>query len=70
MKASIAKGCPKVDVLSPLLCNLVMDNLWELNSDSYYTAGYADDITILINGNSLRQYQSLPDISVYSPTEV
>jgi hypothetical protein len=29
----------------------VDDLLWELNSNGYYTLGYADDIAILINGN-------------------
>jgi hypothetical protein len=41
-------------VLSPLLWSLVVDDLiWGLNSNGYYTVGYADDIAILINGNSI-----------------
>jgi hypothetical protein len=37
-------------VLSPLLWSLVMDDLISgLNSNGYYTVGYADDIAILIN---------------------
>jgi hypothetical protein len=42
---------PAGGVLSPLLWSLVVDELlWELNSNGYYTVGYADDIAILING--------------------
>jgi hypothetical protein len=44
-------GCPQGGVLSPLLWSLVVDDLiWGLNSNGYYTVGYADDIAILING--------------------
>jgi hypothetical protein len=38
-------------VLSPLLWSLVVvDLLWELNSNGYYTVGYDNDTAILING--------------------
>jgi hypothetical protein len=30
--------------------SLVVDDLWGLNKNCYYTVGYADDIAILING--------------------
>jgi hypothetical protein len=54
LRASAARGCPQGGVLSPLLCSFVVDNLlWELNSNGYYTVGYADDIAILINGKFL-----------------
>jgi hypothetical protein len=44
-----------VSVLLPLLWSLVVeDPLWGLNSNGYYTAGYADDIAILINGKFLQ----------------
>jgi hypothetical protein len=55
LRASI--GCPQGDFLSPLPWSLVVDDLWELNSDGYYTEGYANDTTILIKANSLTQYQ-------------
>jgi hypothetical protein len=51
LRASAARRCPQGGVLSPLLWSLVVDNLlWELNSNGYYTVGYADDLAILING--------------------
>ena len=47
------RGCPQGGVLSPLLWNLVVNSLIEyLNNMGYYTQGYADDIVILILGNS------------------
>lgn len=50
-RAIVAKGCPQGGVLSPLLWNLVVDSLIKrLNDRGYYTVGYADDITIIING--------------------
>jgi hypothetical protein len=50
LRASAGRGCPQGYVLSPLLWSLVVDDLlWELNSNSYYTVGYAEDIAILIN---------------------
>jgi hypothetical protein len=48
-----ARGCSQGRVLSPLLWSLVVDDLWGLNSNGYYTVGYADDIAILINGKFL-----------------
>jgi hypothetical protein len=48
--AFAARGCPQGGVLSPLLWSRVVDDLWGLNNDGYYTVGYADDTTILING--------------------
>ncbi|KAJ8711943.1 hypothetical protein PYW08_008897 [Mythimna loreyi] len=50
-RAMVAKGCPQGGVLSPLLWNLVADNLVKrLNTKGYFAVGYADDITIIING--------------------
>ena len=51
VRGTISRGCPQGGVLSPLLWNLVVDNLLcTLNSQNFYTIGYADDITILISG--------------------
>ena len=51
LQCVVSKGCPQGGVLSPLLWNLVVDSLlWTLNNQGFYTIGYADDITILING--------------------
>ncbi|CAF4826717.1 unnamed protein product [Pieris macdunnoughi] len=48
----VSRGCPQGGVLSPLLWNLVVNELiTELNADNLYTVGYADDIAILISGN-------------------
>jgi hypothetical protein len=44
---TVARGCPQGSVLSPVLWSLVVgDLLWGLNSNGYYTVGYADDIAI------------------------
>ncbi|XP_047990715.1 uncharacterized protein LOC125229817 [Leguminivora glycinivorella] len=51
-QALVAKGCPQGGVLSPLLWNLVVNDLIStLNNNHYYTIGYADDIVILTSGN-------------------
>ncbi len=50
-RAIVAKGCPQGGVLSPLLWNMVVNDLiTTLNANHYYTIGYADDLTILISG--------------------
>ena len=50
-RAIVAKGCPQGGVLSPLLWNMVVNDLiTTLNANHYYTVGYADDLTILISG--------------------
>jgi len=55
MEVSVAKGCPQGGVLSPLLWDMVVDELLkELNSMGIYTQGYADDIAILVVGNNMR----------------
>lgn len=49
--ALIARGCPQGGVLSPLLWNLVINDLiTKLNANQFYTIGYADDLAILISG--------------------
>jgi hypothetical protein len=51
MTTSAARGCKQGGVISSLLWSLVMDrSLWELYDNDYYTVGYADYITDLING--------------------
>ncbi|XP_059048817.1 cell adhesion molecule Dscam2-like, partial [Achroia grisella] len=48
----VSRGCPQGGVLSPLLWNLVVNELIEeLNDNDLYTVGYADDIAVLISGN-------------------
>jgi hypothetical protein len=57
LRASIAKGCPKGGVISPLLQSPVVDKLlWKLNDNDYHSVGYADDIAVLIM-ESLRMSQ-------------
>jgi hypothetical protein len=42
--ADVTRGCPQGGVLLPLLWSLIVDDLlWGLNSNGYYTIGYADD---------------------------
>jgi hypothetical protein len=55
-----ARDCLQGGVLSPLLWSLIMDDLlWGLNNNGYYTAGYADDIAILLNGKFA---QTVPEV--------
>src|SRR5699024_8463551 len=50
--ALVGRGCPQGGVLSPLLWNLVVDELLSLlNNSGFYTVGYADDLVILLTGN-------------------
>lgn len=50
-RSIVSRGCPQGGVLSPLLWNLVVNELIaELNASSLYSVGYADDIAILITG--------------------
>lgn len=54
IEVAVAKGCPQGGVLSPLLWDLVVDELLnELNKKGIYTQGYADDIVIIIMGKNL-----------------
>ena len=54
MDVSVAKGCPQGGVLSPLLWDLVVDELLvNLNRQGFYTQGYADDLVILVRGKHL-----------------
>lgn len=49
--AEVVRGCPQGGVLSPLLWNLVINDLiTKLNAEHFCTIGYADDIAILISG--------------------
>ncbi|CAB3261689.1 unnamed protein product [Arctia plantaginis] len=46
----VARGCPQGGVLSPLLWNIVVDELIaQPNDQRFLTIGYADDLTILIS---------------------
>jgi hypothetical protein len=65
-KVSAARGCPQRGVLSPLLWSLVVDDfIWGLNILGYYTVGYADDITILINGKFPHTLSEVLQIYLY-----
>jgi hypothetical protein len=56
LRAATDRGCPQGGVLSPLLWSLVVDDLlWELNSNGYYTVGYADDIAYTLCQRSYKQ---------------
>ncbi|CAK1594967.1 unnamed protein product [Parnassius mnemosyne] len=49
----IKKGCPQGGVISPLLWNMVINELIsKLNDNHFYTVGYADDLTILVSGKT------------------
>lgn len=50
-QALVMRGCPQGGVLSPLLWNLVVNELiTKLNNEHFMTIGYADDLVILISG--------------------
>lgn len=54
ISASVRQGCPQGGVLSPLIWSLVVNSLLvRLNSEGYFTVGYADDIVILVIGKHL-----------------
>ena len=56
----VTKGCPQGGVLSPILWNIVVDEIIELlNSSGIYCQGYADDIVILIKGKHLNTMSEL-----------
>lgn len=45
------KGCPQGGVLSPLIWNILVDDLLHLlNESGFHTIAYADDLTILLTG--------------------
>jgi hypothetical protein len=69
--AAVARGCPQGGVLLPLLWSLVVDDLLqELNSNGYYTVGYADDTATLINGKFLQTMSEVLQTVLGSPTMV
>lgn len=54
----ITKGCPQGSILGPDLWNLVMDSLLRTLDQSGATyAAYADDLLILVSGNSRREVE-------------
>jgi hypothetical protein len=51
LTARVAGGCPQGGVLSPLLWNLVVDELLAgINDQGFCAMGYADDIVIIVQG--------------------
>ena len=60
VKGLVDDGCPQGGVSSPLLWNLVVDELIRILNDlGFFAVGYADDIVILIKGKC---EEILPDI--------
>lgn len=50
-KINTIKGCPQGGVLSPLLWSILVDELLvKLNGNGFTTVGYADDITVIVEG--------------------
>jgi ribonuclease HI len=49
---AVMKGCPQGGILSPLLWNLVMDSLLQINQEQQGThcQAYADDVTLAVSG--------------------
>ena len=54
------RGCPQGSVLGPTFWNLVFDSLLEKlsNTELCHPTVYADDLTILITGNSRNQIEA------------
>ena len=49
------KGCPQGRILFPLMCSLVIDDLfYELGSNGFEVVGYADDLFIMVRGQDIR----------------
>ena len=56
IQVMVKKGSPQGGVLSPLLWNMMVDSLLpKLNEEGFCTYGYADDISIVLNGTSMWQ---------------
>jgi hypothetical protein len=61
----LARGFPQGGVLSPLLWDLVADDLLvTFNNQGYYTQGYANDIVILILGKHANTLSELMQMTV------
>jgi len=59
-KKKINRGCPQSSILGPMLWNTYLDNLLGLLDDEESIAdfaAYADDLSILISGNSCRELE-------------
>ncbi|XP_018363196.1 PREDICTED: uncharacterized protein LOC108761266 [Trachymyrmex cornetzi] len=55
----VSKGCPQVSILGPELRNLVFDGLLRLlEARECDCFAYADDLLVLIKGNSRREVES------------
>jgi hypothetical protein len=60
LEGSVARGSPQEDILLPLLCSLVVDELIrELNKNGCYTLGYADDTVTIIHRKFLNTTSEL-----------
>jgi hypothetical protein len=65
--ATAARGYPQRGVLSPLLWNLVVDDLLcGLNKNDYCIVGYVDDIAILINGKFPQTVSEVLQTALYT----
>jgi ribonuclease HI/retron-type reverse transcriptase len=65
----VIKGCPQGGVLSPILWNLVVDELIvNLNNSGFFCQGYADDVVILVKGRHLNTLSDLLN-NAFSKTE-
>ncbi|MCP3661285.1 MAG: hypothetical protein GY696_02130 [Gammaproteobacteria bacterium] len=60
MQVAVSRGCPQGGVLSPILWNLVVDELLvRLTAAGFFVQGYADDIAILVAGICLSTVSGL-----------
>lgn len=56
IQVRVKRGCPQGGVLSPLLWNMMVDELLDdLNEEGWNTYGFADDVCILLKGANMGQ---------------
>lgn len=64
---TVNRGCPQGSILGPNLWNLIFDNLLKtLNDLGYQAIAYADDLIVLIPGNSRKQIEEIANTVVKS----
>ena len=56
----VSRGCPQGSICGPFIWNMIMDSLLiDLQTVGCHAVGYADDLLILVEGNSRRELELL-----------
>ena len=53
----VKRGCPQGSVIGPYVCNLMMDVLLQQLEAKCKFSAYADDLLLLVEGNTRRQLE-------------